>query len=93
VSNPEVRKDYKRFNDKVFIPAGFKGKMANGDPIVEGATFASLRTKFQQDPDWPKVKAYLDGGPAPTMSLHRFWAQTHIALAYATYGWLFPESK
>ena len=93
VANPEVRKDYKRFNDKVFVPPGFKGKMANGDPIVEGATFASLRTKFQQDPDWPKVKAYLDGGPAPTMTLHRFWAQTHIALAYASYGWLFPESK
>jgi hypothetical protein len=89
LTTPETRKDYKRFNDKLFIPPGFKGKMANGDPIQEGSTFGSIRTKFQQDPDWPKVKAYLDGGAAPTFKYHRFWAQAHIALAYGTYGWLF----
>jgi len=33
----------------------------------------------------------LNGGKAPEFRFHRFWAQSHIALAYASYGWLFPE--
>jgi len=90
VSSPETRKDYKRFNAPIYVPPGWKGKMPNGDTIDEKSTFLSIRSKFKQDPDWEKVKAYLDGGPAPTFRYHRFWAQTHIALAYATYGWLFP---
>ena len=45
---------------------------------------------MKQDPSWGKVHAYLDGGEAPSFTYHRFWAQAEIALAYATYGWLFP---
>jgi hypothetical protein len=93
VSSPETRGDYKRFNDPVHIPDGWSGKMPNGDVIAPGATFSSLRSKFKQDPAWQKVQSYLAGGPAPTFRYHRFWAQAHIALAYATYGWLFPEDK
>ena len=52
----------------------------------------SLRTKYKQDPSWPQVEAYLKGGPPPEFRYHRFWAQAHLALAYATYGWLFPET-
>jgi hypothetical protein len=66
--------------------------MPDGDPIEPNATFLSIRSKYKQDPAWSKVKAFLDGGPPPTFSYHRFWAQSHIALAYATYGWLFPET-
>ncbi|MDI1437142.1 glycoside hydrolase family 48 protein [Polyangium sorediatum] len=90
LSNIETRKDYKRFNDALHLPTGWKGKMPNGDVIENGSTFASIRSKYKQDPDWAKVEAYLKGGPAPNFTYHRFWAQTHIALAYATYGWLFP---
>jgi hypothetical protein len=90
VTSPEVRKDYKRFNDAVYVPAGFNGKMPNGDPIDQRSTFLSLRSKMKQDPAWGKVKTYLDGGEAPSFTYHRFWAQSEIALAYATYGWLFP---
>ncbi len=87
----ETRKDYKRFGDKVFLPSGFKGKMPNGDEINEHATFLSLRSKFKQDPDWGKVQAFLDGGAPPKFTYHRFWVQSEVALALATYGWLFPE--
>lgn len=94
VVSPEVRGDYKRFGEKVFIPAGFTGKMADGSPIDQNSTFLSLRQKYQQDPSYPKVAAYVAGtGPAPEFTYHRFWAQAHIALAYATYAWLFPEDK
>jgi hypothetical protein len=91
ISNPEVRKDYKRLAERVVLPPGWKGKMPSGDAIEEGATFSSIRSKLRALPDFARVKAYLDGGPPPTFRYHRFWAQAHLALAYGTYGWLFPE--
>lgn len=90
MSNPEVHTDHKRFKDAVYVPPEWKGKMPNGDTIDASSTFLSIRSKYKDDPAWGKVKAYLDGGPAPTFTYHRFWAQTQCALAYATYGWLFP---
>jgi hypothetical protein len=91
--NQEARKDYRRFADKVYVPKGWVGVMPSGASINEQSTFMSLRPQYLRDPDWPKVKAYLDGGKPPEFKYHRFWAQAHIALAYATYGWLFPEDK
>ena len=35
----------------------------------------------------------MKGGKAPEFRFHRFWAQSHVALAYATYGWLFPKEE
>jgi hypothetical protein len=92
VSSPETRDDYRRLNDTVFVPSGYSGTMPNGDKIAPGATFLSLHSKIKKDADWPKVEAFLKGGPAPTFHYHRFWAQAEIALSYATYGWLFPEA-
>ncbi|WP_461038542.1 glycoside hydrolase family 48 protein, partial [Streptomyces mayteni] len=34
-------------------------------------------------------EAYLNGGPAPTFTYHRFWAQADIAIALSTYSDLF----
>jgi hypothetical protein len=93
VSTPETRTDFKRFADPVAVPASFKGKMPDGDPIEPGATFLSLRSKYKNDPDWPKVQAYLNGGKPPVFSYHRMWAQSDIAIANASYGWLFPDDK
>ncbi len=39
LTNPEVRKDYKRFNEPPYVPPGWKGKMPNGDVIDEESTF------------------------------------------------------
>ena len=79
------------FKDVVYVPPDWKGKMPDGDPIDASSTFFSIRSKYKDDPSWSKVKAYIDGGPAPTLVYHRFWAQAQCALAYATYGWLFPK--
>ncbi len=91
ISTPEELAGHKRFSDKIFVPAGWQGKMPNGDVINDQSTFLSIRSKYKQDPNFPQVDAYLKGGPAPKIAYHRFWAQAHIALAYATYGWLFGQ--
>ena len=95
---PETRTDYNRFDDVwtphqqgLYIPPGWTGTMPNGDPIAAGKTFLDIRSFYKNDPDWPKVQAYLDGGgPAPVFNYHRFWAQADVAMALADYGRLFP---
>jgi len=99
VVTPETRTDYSRFtqvystsntnHDGLFIPAGWTGTMPNGDKIVAGDTFLSIRSWYTSDPQWSKVQAYLNGGAAPTFTYHRFWAQSDIAMSYAVYGMLF----
>jgi hypothetical protein len=37
------------------------------------------------------VEKAMHGGPAPTFTYHRFWAQTDIALANATFALLYPD--
>jgi hypothetical protein len=93
ITTPETRTDYKRFGDSLFIPQGWSGKMPSGATVDQSSTFVSIRPRYKEDPDWSKVQAYMNGGPAPQFTYHRFWAQSHIALAYATYGWLFPKDK
>jgi Glycosyl hydrolase family 48/Cellulose binding domain len=92
ITTPETRTDYSRFNDTVYVPSGWTGTMPNGDSIKTGSTFLSIRSWYKNDPDWPKVQAYLDGGAAPSMTYHRFWAQADIAMAFAVYGELFGTS-
>ncbi len=90
VAVPETRSDYSRFNDAVSVPPGWTGTMANGDPINSSSTFLGLRSWYKSDPNWSKVDAFLKGGPAPTITYHRFWAQADIATAMADFGRLFP---
>ncbi len=91
VSVPEVREDYHRLLDQeVYIPSGWTGTMANGDQIKSGIKFIDIRSKYRQDPDWAKVSAALNAGKAPTMTYHRFWAQSEFAVANGVYAILFP---
>ena len=94
----ETRADYNRFDDVwsssnqqgLYIPPGFSGTMPNGDQIQPGSTFLSIRSFYEDDPAWPQVQSYLDGGAVPSFTYHRFWAQADIANALADYGTLFP---
>ena len=88
----ETRTDYNRFDDPVYIPSGWTGKMPNGDPINSSSTFISIRSFYKNDPNWSKVQSYLNGGSAPTFTYHRFWAQAGIAIAFAVYAELFPTA-
>ncbi|GAB3434541.1 hypothetical protein GCM10027569_85710 [Flindersiella endophytica] len=89
VTVTETRGDYERFDQQVYIPPGWTGTMANGDPINSQSTFRSIRTFYEDDENWPKVQAFLSGGDAPSFRYHRFWAQAEIAIALAEYARLF----
>lgn len=96
VSVPEKREDYLRFDDPydagtgsgVYVPWGWVGTNAQGATIDSNTTFISMRPKYQQDPDWPKLQAYLNGGPSPKWRYHRFWAQADVAMAMLDYAML-----
>jgi len=96
VSVTETRKDYNRIDDiwsssnqdGLYIPSGYNGKMPNGDVIAPGKSFLDIRSFYKNDPDWPQVQAYLNGGAAPTFNFHRFWAQSDIAMAMSDYATL-----
>ncbi|TMR37659.1 cellulose 1,4-beta-cellobiosidase [Nonomuraea zeae] len=91
VSVPETKTDYNRIDDAVYVPSGWSGEMPNGDTINSSSTFISIRSFYRNDPDWPRVNAFLSGtGPAPVFNYHRFWAQVDVAVALAEYGRLFP---
>jgi chitodextrinase len=89
IAIPETRTDYNRFDDTVYVPSGWTGKMPNGDPIAAGSTFISIRSFYKNDPDYAKVQTYLNGGAVPSFTYHRFWAQADIAMAFAVYSELF----
>jgi hypothetical protein len=98
-SAPETREDYKNFNvafnttnfEGVFVPAGFTGMYPGGITINSSTnTFLSIRPWYKNDPAWPKVQAYLDGGSAPVFNYHRFWAEADVATAFDTFAQLFP---
>jgi hypothetical protein len=100
VSTVETREDYRRFDDLydastgqgLYLPPGWTGRMPNGDAIAAGKSFVDIRSFYKNDPDWPKVQAYLNGGAAPTFRYHRFWAQADVAMAFAEFGRLFPSA-
>jgi hypothetical protein len=65
--------------------------MPNGDPINSQSTFLSIRSFLEDDEDWPKVEAFLNGGQAPTFTYHRFWAQVDVAMALHDYDRLIGD--
>ncbi|KAJ8980324.1 hypothetical protein NQ317_008032 [Molorchus minor] len=91
VTDVETREDYSRFNEPIYVPPGWTGTYPDGDVIDSTSTFISLRSFYLDDPDYPVVEAYLNGGSVPTFTYHRFWAQSDVAIAQGAYGLLFNE--
>ncbi|HTI19680.1 MAG TPA: glycoside hydrolase family 48 protein [Kutzneria sp.] len=98
-SAPETRTDYKNFTvpydntnlEGVYVPANWSGTYPDGTKINSSTnTFLSIRPWYKNDPAWPKVQAYLNGGPAPVFNYHRFWGEADIATAFDTFAQLFP---
>ncbi len=103
IATVESRGDYIRFFDPVYVPEDYEGVMANGDAVNSDSTFFSIRTFYEDDPLFQRVRdAYdqngdgiLDDGPdgdydAPEFTYHRYWATVDAATANAIYAELFP---
>jgi hypothetical protein len=94
ISTPEVRDQFHRLLDQeVYVPSGWTGTMPNGDKIQSGVKFIDIRSKYKQDPDWARVEADIKAGKNPTMTYHRFWAQSEFAVANGVYALLFPAAE
>ncbi len=48
LTTPEARADYKRFfEQEIYVPAGWTGKMPNGDVIKSGVKFLDIRSNIK----------------------------------------------
>lgn len=84
LSVAEPRPDYKRlFEQTVPVPAGFAGRMPNGDLIQPGIKFLDIRSFHRRDPEFARVERSYRSGKPPEFRYHRFWAQAEAATAYA----------
>jgi Glycosyl hydrolase family 48/Secretion system C-terminal sorting domain/Divergent InlB B-repeat domain len=93
VATDEARGDYKRFFDQeVYVPSTWQGKMPNGDVIKPGVKFIDIRSKYRNDPDFAALQTAYNSGTDFIKKYHRFWAQTDIALANAEYGYFFNST-
>lgn len=91
----EERSDYHSFFDaEVYIPAGWTGTNGQGALLKKGIKFIDQRPKYKDDVSYPLLeKAFASGSSGDTqfkITYHRFRTQVEIALAFATYGLLFP---
>jgi hypothetical protein len=67
--------------------------MPNGDAIESGATFFSLRTAYENDPDYDRLKEAYDNGDVSsvTWTYHRFWHEGDVLMANGVMASLFPS--
>ena len=92
VVREEIRADYSRMTDDVYVPPSYVGAMPNGDAIDQDSTFVSIRSFLINDPKWPEVEAYAAGtAAAPAFKYHRFWASAEYAIAVGMLHVYFAE--
>lgn len=97
---------WRLFEQKVHVPSNYDGQMPNGDSIKSGATFLSLRSKYNDMPEVQEFKALYDaygktheedpeGVEAEMQKVnlryHRFWHAGDILLALGTMSELYPD--
>ncbi len=84
--------DFSRmFDQELYIPDGWSGKMPNGDEIKPGVKFIDIRSKYKNDPDYAKVEADYKAGKSSEFNYHRFWQEAEAAIANGTYSILSKE--
>ena len=81
------------FEESVYVPTSYSGTMPNGDKIENGATFFSLRTSYENDPDYARLKEGYDSGNVGdvTWTYHRFWHEGDALMANGVMATLFPN--
>ena len=49
------------FEEEVYIPPYYDGKMPDGSVLTNGATFSSIRSQYRKDPAYKEAEAYYAG--------------------------------
>ncbi|MDE6677613.1 MAG: hypothetical protein K2K02_01100, partial [Ruminococcus sp.] len=84
------------FEQDVYIPDYYKGTMPDGSKLESGATFASIRESYANDPMFQEAKKVYDETGETSgyrFKLHRFWHHGDALMAYGSMALLYPEVK
>ena len=93
---------YRVFEQEVFIPDGFDGKMPDGSPLKPGVTFSDIRESYAKDSMYKDAKAIYEKNKAAgktkedlmdghTYKLHRFWHMGDALMTTGTMALLYPD--
>ena len=81
------------FEESVYIPTNYTGKMPDGSDLVNGATFSSIRKSYEKDATYQELKAYYEeNGDTKDFELnyHRFWHEGDALMSYGAMALLYP---
>jgi hypothetical protein len=96
VSNTETNGSLSRiFEQDVWVPETYSGKMPSGDAIKTGIKFIDIRTEYREDPTFQELESYYkEHGDTKKFELnyHRFWHIGDYLMAVGTMATLFPEA-
>jgi hypothetical protein len=96
VSYTETNGSLKRiFEQDVWVPKTYEGKMPKGDTIKNGIKFIDIRTNYREDPAFQELEAYYkEHGDTENFELnyHRFWHIGDYLMAVGTMATLFPDA-
>ena len=82
------------FEQEVYIPTNYTGKMPDGSKLENGATFISIRESYHDDPMFQELeKVYNETGATEEFEykLHRFWHMGDALMAYGGMALLYPD--
>ena len=96
VSNTETNGSLSRiFEQDVWVPESYNGKMPNGDAIKNGIKFIDIRTMYRDDAEFKKLEDYYNEHKDTKkfeLNYHRFWHIGDYLMAVGTMATLFPEA-
>ena len=83
------------FEQDVWIPESYDGKMPNGDAIKNGIKFIDIRTQYRDDPMFKELETYYNTNKETEgfdLNYHRFWHIGDYLMACGTMATLFPDA-
>lgn len=83
------------FEQDVWVPESYDGKMPNGDAIKTGIKFIDIRTQYRDDPMFKELESYYNSNKETEgfdLNYHRFWHIGDYLMACGTMATLFPDA-
>ena len=83
------------FEQDVWVPKDYDGKMPNGDAIKNGIKFIDIRTQYRDDSTFNELEDYYNangGTEGYELNYHRFWHEGDVMMAIGMMADLFPDA-